>query len=54
MTGMDEICNHIAAAGFRVKAAVRTGLTNPSCPSSANKWLPCRKVIEPTKIVEIS
>ena len=50
MAGMSETCNHVAAAIFRVKAAVHTGLTNPSCTSSANEWLPCRKDIEPTKI----
>ena len=53
MMGIDEMCNHVAAAEFWVKATVRTGLTNPPWPSSANKWLPCRKVIEPIKILEI-
>ena len=45
MTGVGETCNHVAAAMFRVEAAVRTGLTNPSCTSSANECLPCRKDI---------
>ena len=27
---------------------VSTDLTNPSCTSSTNEWLPCRKDIEPT------
>ena len=29
MAGMSETCNHVAAALFRVEAAVRLGLTNP-------------------------
>ena len=52
--GMGETCNHVAAAMFRVEAVVRTGLTNPSCTSSANEWLPCRKDIEPTKIKDLN
>ena len=52
--GMGETCNHVAAAMFRVEAVVRTGLTNPSCTSSANEWLPCRKDIEPTKIKDVN
>ena len=51
---MGETCNHVAAAMFRVEAVVRTGLTNPSCTSSANEWLPCRKDIEPTKIKDLN
>ena len=51
---MGETCNHVAAAMFRVEAAVRTGLTNPSCTSSPNQWLPCRKDIEPTKIKDLN
>ena len=54
MAGMGETCNHAAAAMFRVVGAVRTGLTNPSCTSSANQWLPCRKNIEPTKIKDLN
>ena len=46
---MGEACNHVAVAMFGVEAAVRTGLTNPSCISSANKWLPCRKYMEPNR-----
>ena len=30
MVGMGETCSHVAAAMFRVEAAVCTGLTNPS------------------------
>ena len=51
---MGEKCNHVAAAIFRVKAAVHTGLTNPSCISSENEWLPCRKEIEPIKIKDLN
>ena len=29
-------------------------LTNPSCTSSTNEWLPCRKDIEPTKIKDLN
>ena len=46
---MGETCNHVTAAMFGVGTAVCTGLTNPSCISSANEWLPCRKDIGPTK-----
>ena len=48
------MCNHVAASEYRVEAAVRTGLTNPSYTSSANEWLPCRKDIEPTKVKGLS
>ena len=54
MAGMGDMFNHVAAAMFRMEAAVRTGLTNPSCTSSANEWLPCRKDIEPTKIKDLN
>ena len=53
MAGMGETCNHFAAAMFRVDAGVGTGLTNPSCTSSATEWLPCRKDIKPTKIKDL-
>lgn len=55
MAGMGETCNHVAAAMFHIEAAVRTGLTNPSCTSSANEWLPCRKNVEqPLKLKDIN
>ena len=44
----------VAAAIFRVDAAVRTGLTKPSCTSPVNEWLPCRKDIEATKIKSLT
>ena len=43
MTDMGETCSYVAAAIFGVKAAVRIGLTNLSCASSAIEWLPCRE-----------
>ena len=54
MTDMGETCSYVAAAIFGVKAAVRIGLTNLSCASSAIEWLPCRKDIEPTKIKDLN
>ena len=42
--------NHVAAAMFRIEAAVRLGLTNPACTSTANQWLPNRKDVEPKKL----
>ena len=44
----------VAAAIFRVDAAVRTGLTKPSCTSPVNEWLPWRKDIEATKIKSLN
>ena len=38
--------------GWNVQSCYFTGLTNPSCTSSANECLPCRRDIEPTKIKE--
>ena len=54
MAGMGETYNHVAAAMFRLEIAVSTGLTNLSCTSSANEWLPFRKDIEPTKIKDLN
>jgi len=54
MAGMSETCNHVAAAMFRVEAAVRNGLTNPACTSTANEWLPNRKQVEPSRIKNLS
>ena len=51
---MGETCNHVAAAMFRVEAAVRTGLTNPSFTKSANECQPCRKVNKLAKIKDLS
>ena len=50
---MCETCNHVVAEIFQVRAAVRPYLKNPSWTNSANKWLPCRKYIEPAKIKDL-
>ena len=50
---MGETCDHVAEM-FLVEPAVCTGLTNPSCSSFANEWLPCRKYIELTKIKDLN
>ena len=54
VAGMSETCNHVAAAMFRIEAAVRLGLTNPACTSSANKRLPCHKEVAPVKIKNLN
>ena len=54
MAGTDQSCNHVAAAVFRVEAAVKNGLTNPSLTSSSNEWLPCRKKVGPNKIKNLN
>ena len=33
---------------------VRLGLTNPSCTSKPNEWLPCRKEVTPIKVKDIN
>ena len=53
MSGMGETCTHVAAAMYRVEAAVRIGLNNPACTSNANEWLPNRKTIEPKNIKDL-
>ena len=50
MVGMGEMCIHVAGAMSRVEAAVCTGLTNSSCTSSGNEWLPCRKILNRQKL----
>ena len=42
---MSQTCNHVAAALHRVGEAVRSGLTNPSCTSKPNEWLPGVKAV---------
>ena len=53
--GMSQVCNHIAAALYRMESAVRNGLTNPACTSKANEWLPGSKKISeiPGKIKDL-
>jgi len=45
MAGMPQTCNHVVSAMFRIEAAVRIGLTNPSCTSVLSQWLPYRKEV---------
>ena len=47
MAGLAQNCNHVAAALFRVEAAIRMGLSNPSCTSKACKWLPNNQMVKP-------
>lgn len=54
MAGMSETCNHVAAAMFRIEAAVRNGLTNPACTSSKNQWLPSRQEVGPVKVKNLN
>ena len=54
MAGMGQMCNHVAAALFRMEATVRLGLTNPSCTSKPNEWFPCHKNVAPKKKIKIS
>ena len=50
MAGMAQYCNHVAAATYRIEAAVRNGLTNFSCANTANQWLSNHKEdIQPMK-----
>ena len=44
MAGMSQTCNHVAAALYRMEAAVRSGLTNPACTSKPIEWLPSKKI----------
>ena len=53
MAGMSQTCNHVAAALFRVEAAVRVGLTNPACTAKANEWLPNRNRVQSMKMKDI-
>ncbi len=53
MAGMSQVCNHVAAAFFRVEAAVRLGLNNPSCTSQACAWLPNNKEVKSVKIKDL-
>ena len=53
MAGMSATCNHVAALLFRVEAAVRYGLTNPSCTAKSCEWLPNRQEVAPVKIKDV-
>ena len=54
MAGMGQSCNHIAAAIYRIEAAVRNGLTNPSCTSTANQWPPNHKNVQPMNVKDMN
>ena len=54
MSGMGQSCNHVAAAIYRIEAAVRNGLNNPSCTSIVNQWLPNYKDTQPTKMKDMN
>uniref|UniRef100_A0A7M5WWY6 YqaJ viral recombinase domain-containing protein n=1 Tax=Clytia hemisphaerica TaxID=252671 RepID=A0A7M5WWY6_9CNID len=53
MAGMGSSCNHVAAALFRIEAAMRYGLSNPSSTSLPNEWLPNRNEVQPSKAKNI-
>ena len=53
MAGLSQTCNHVAAALFRIEAASRLGLNNPSCTSKACEWLPNNKTVQPVKIKDL-
>ena len=50
---MSATCNHVAALLFRVEAAVRLGLTNPSCTTKTCEWFPNRKNVQATKVKDL-
>lgn len=50
MAGMGSTCNHVAAALFRIEAAMRLGLSNPACTTKPCEWLPNRKYIAPCQV----
>ena len=54
MAGLSQTCNHIAAALFRIEAAVRNGLTNPACTSEKSEWLPNRGEVAPKKVADMN
>ena len=54
MAGMSSTCNHIAAALFRVEAAMRLGLINPACTTKPCEWLPNRKEVKPVKVKDLN
>ena len=54
MAGMGSTCNHVAAALFRVEAAMRLGLANPSCTTKPCQWLPNRRDVVPYKAKDMN
>ena len=54
MAGIAQTYNHVAAALFRIEAAVRMDLTNPSCTATACEWLlPNSKLVKVTKVKDL-
>jgi len=54
MAGMGSTCNHVAAALFRIEAAMRLGLSNPACTTKPCEWLPNRKYIAPCQVKDMN
>ena len=54
MAGMGSTCNHFAAALFRIEAAMRYGLSKPSCTTKPCEWLPNRKEVKPCKAKDMN
>ena len=54
MADMGQPCNNVAAAMYRIEAAVRNGLTNPSCASEANQWLSNNKDVQLMKVKDMN
>ena len=48
------VCNHVAAAMYRIEVTVRNGLTNPSCTNTANQCLPNHKNVQPMKVKDMN
>ena len=54
MARMSSTCNHVAAALFRVEAAMRLGLNNPVFTTKACEWLPNRKDMQAVKSKDLN
>ncbi len=50
LAGVAQTSNHVAAALFRIEAAVRIGLDSPSCTSKPCKWLSKNKKVVTIKL----
>ena len=53
--GKTRYCHCTCMAGmgqsmYRIESAMRKGLTNPSCTSTANQWLRDHKEVQPMKV----
>ena len=53
MAGMSGTCNHVTSMLFRIEAAIRLGLTNPSCTTRSCEWLPNRKAVVAVKAKDL-